>query len=135
MWQKVLPWLQDRGIQPFTLSELAAELRASEPVVKALVYGRRSNGEVWRITPERFLLQEQVAALAASAAAVAQAVGGKGFTAAQYRDATGVGRNRTIEILEFFDSIGVTYRNGDLRKVRPDFEQVVGRAEPVSSDA
>jgi selenocysteine-specific elongation factor len=135
LWRKVLPWLQDRGAQPFTLTELATELRTSEPVVRALVYGRRSNGEVWRITPERFLLREQVAALAASAAALADAVGGKGFTAAQYRDATGVGRNRTIEILEFFDSIGVTYRNGDMRRVRSDFEQVVGHAEAVATNA
>jgi selenocysteine-specific elongation factor len=56
-------------------------------------------------------------------------VGGKGFTAAQYRDAIGIGRNQVIRILEFFDSIGVMRRDGDRRKVRPDYFLVVGQLD------
>lgn len=130
LWQKMQPRLQARGAQPFTVRELASDFRTNEAMIKALLYRRRSNGEVFRITEERFLLRQQVAALAASAAVVAQAVGGKGFTAAQYRDAIGTGRTLAIQILEFFDSVGVTHRNGDLRKMRPDYQLVVGNAEP-----
>jgi len=129
-WQKALPRLQKRGAQPFTVRELATELGTSEASTKALLYPRRSNGEVWRITEERFMLGQQVAALAARAAVLAREVGGKGFSAAQYRDAIGTGRNLAIQVLEFFDSIGVTRRNGDLRKTRPDYELVVGSAAP-----
>lgn len=130
LWQKMQPRLQARGAQPFTVRELASDFRTNEAMIKALLYRRRSNGEVFRITEERFLLRQQVAALAASAAVVAQAVGGKGFTAAQYRDTIGTGRTLAIQILEFFDSVGVTHRNGDLRKMRPDYQLVVGNAEP-----
>ncbi|MFC4312769.1 SelB C-terminal domain-containing protein [Steroidobacter flavus] len=125
-WHKVQRLVQTRGALPFSPSELAADTKISEPVMKALLYRRRSSGDVWRIDDERFMLRDQVAALAERAATLARELGGKGFTAAQYRDAIGIGRNQTIRILEFFDSIGVTRRDGDCRKVRPDYHLVVG---------
>jgi selenocysteine-specific elongation factor len=130
LWLRMLPRLEHRGALPFTASELAGDLNTSEALVKMALYRRRSNGEVWRITDKRFLLRSQVAALAARAAALAQQVAGKGFSAAQYRDSIGTGRTWAIQILEFFDNVGVTHRNGDLRRMRPDYELVVGSAAP-----
>jgi selenocysteine-specific elongation factor len=130
LWQKAQRRLERRGAQPFTARDLAGELAVSEVIVKALLYGRRGSGDVWRITETRFMLRRQIAALAAAAAVVAREVGGKGFTAAQYRDAIGTGRTLAIQILEFFDTIGVTLRNGDLRRMRPDYELVVGASAP-----
>jgi selenocysteine-specific elongation factor len=126
LWRKALPWLEERGTATFTARDLAAELRVSEVVAKALLARMRSNGEVWRVTAEGFLLRQQVSALAAQAAVLAEEGDGKGFTAAQYRDATGIGRNQVIRILEFFDAVGVTRRIGDVRKMRPDHERVTG---------
>ena len=40
-----------------------------------------------------------------------------GFTAAQFRDATGIGRNLAIDVLEYFDRRGITRRFGDKRRV------------------
>lgn len=135
LWQRLLRNPNKRGARPFTVRELVSELSIGEAAVKALLYRRRSNGEVWRITEERFMLREQIATLAARAAVLTQEIGGKGFTAAQYRDAIGTGRTLAIQILEFFDSIGVTHRNGDLRKMRPDYELVVGAAAPYTPPA
>jgi selenocysteine-specific elongation factor len=129
-WQSLLPRLKKRGARPFTTREVASELGIGEVAVKGMLYRRRNGGEIWPITEERFMLRQQVAALAARAAVLAQEVGGKGFTAAQYRDAIGIGRNFTIQLLEFFDAIGVTHRSGDLRKMRPDYELVVGHSAP-----
>ena len=39
--------------------------------------------------------------------------------AAQFRDATGLGRKRAIQILEFFDRIGMLRRVGDTHLLRP----------------
>ena len=39
------------------------------------------------------------------------------LTVRQYRDATGIGRNLAIEILEYFDRQGMTRRYGDIRKI------------------
>jgi selenocysteine-specific elongation factor len=39
------------------------------------------------------------------------------FTAQQYKDASGIGRNVTIEVLEYLDQIGTTKRQGNMRTV------------------
>jgi selenocysteine-specific elongation factor len=39
---------------------------------------------------------------------------------AAFRDAVGLGRKRSIQILEYFDRIGLTRRMGDKRQIRPD---------------
>jgi len=129
-WRRLLPKLRTRGTTPFTVAELAGELHLSEAAVIAMLFRRRSNGDVYRITRERFMLRQQLAALAATAAALTARIGGRGFTAAQFRDAIGTGRTLAIQVLEFFDEIGVTRRIGDLRKTRPDFELVIGAADP-----
>jgi selenocysteine-specific elongation factor len=129
-WHKVQRLVQNRGALSFSPSEAAADAKISEPVMKAMLYRRRGSGDVWRIDEQRFMLRDQVAALAARAAALAKDVGGRGFTVAQYRDATGIGRNHVIRLLEFFDSIGVTRRDGDCRKVPADYHLVVGSAAP-----
>ena len=42
--------------------------------------------------------------------------------AAASRDATGLGRKRAIQILEYFDRIGLTRRVGDVHRLRADTE-------------
>ncbi|MOA60278.1 Selenocysteine-specific elongation factor [compost metagenome] len=37
-----------------------------------------------------------------------------------FRDAVGLGRKRSIQILEYFDRIGLTRRFGDRRQIRLD---------------
>jgi selenocysteine-specific elongation factor len=45
------------------------------------------------------------------------------LTAAVYKDRSGIGRNVTIELLEFFDRQGFTRRAGDARSIlRPAAE-------------
>jgi selenocysteine-specific elongation factor len=41
-------------------------------------------------------------------------------TAANFRDATGLGRKRAIQILEYFDRIGLLRRVGEAHRVRSD---------------
>ena len=130
LWNGALLWLEDRGMAPFTVAELVAELRISEAAVKAMVYRRLQAGDVWQITEKRLMLPDQVARLAACAARLDKAMGGKGFAAAQFRDAVGTGRTMAVQILEFLDGIGVTVRRGDLRKVRSEYAEIVGEVAP-----
>ena len=37
-----------------------------------------------------------------------------------FRDALGIGRKRSIQVLEYFDRIGLTRRLGDQRRIRRD---------------
>ena len=59
---------------------------------------------------------------------MAQSQPGGLFTAAQFRDASGVGRGLAIEILECLDRLGITQRIGDARKMRKDFVPILGPA-------
>ncbi len=73
----------------------------------------------------------EVATLAANAALVARSASKGLFTAAQYRDATGIGRNLTIKVLEYFDMLGITQRIGDTRKMHKNFVPILGPAKPA----
>jgi selenocysteine-specific elongation factor len=129
-WGKLVPWLQERGPIPFTAAEAAKELRTSEVLARALLSRKAATREVWRFAGERLLLGDQVASLVARADELTKAGQGEGFTAAAFRDATGIPRNTVIRMLEFFDSIAVTSRQGDRRKVRANYQRVVGSAPP-----
>ena len=48
------------------------------------------------------------------------------FTAAQFRDRTGAGRQLAIQVLDYLDRRGVTVRRGDLRRAGRDPAQVFG---------
>ena len=74
-------------------------------------------GLVTRISKTRFLTPDQLHELAAIAEKLANADGDGMLMVAEFRDASGVGRNMTIEILEYFDRQKFTRRVGDGRKV------------------
>ena len=44
------------------------------------------------------------------------------FTVRDFRDASGIGRNIAIEVLEYLDGKGFTRRTGDTRTVVKTFE-------------
>jgi selenocysteine-specific elongation factor len=127
LWQAVLEQYSVAEPRPIILADLVRELRAPEPTLRAMLYRRRLAGQVWQISDTRLMLHHHVAGLAATAAALDS--GGTGFTAAQFRDASGLGRNFTILLLEFFDRIGVTRRSGEIRTMRSDQAAIVGSGE------
>ena len=102
------------------LGALAQDPEATE----ALLQRYERFGRVLRVAPNRFFLPETVAALAREAAALAEP---DGFTAADFNRRTGIGRNVTIEVLEFLDAIGLTRRTGELRHMVGDPGEVLGR--------
>ena len=129
MWQIVKPALETAGFNAPQIKDLALQLKLKEPMVKDFLYRKAKSNEIYRVTPDRFYTKGTLAKLAATAQATAQAQPSGIFTAAQYRDWTGVGRGLAIEILEFMDTLGVTQRIGDTRKMRKDFVPILGAAE------
>ena len=129
MWQIVKPALDAAGFNAPLIKDLALQLKLKDAIVKDFLYRKAKSGEVHRVPPERFYTKATLAKLAATAQATALAQPNGTFTAAQYRDWTGVGRGLAIEILEFMDTLGVTQRVGDTRKMRKDFVPILGPAE------
>jgi len=127
MWQALKPILDNAGFNVLPLRELAPAANIKEPILKDFLHRKARTGELIRVTPERFYPRATLAQLAAVAQIVAQAVPA-GFTAAQFRDRSGVGRGLAIEILECLDRLGITQRIGDVRKMRKDFVPILGAA-------
>ena len=128
LWQTIRPALEAAGFAPPPLRDLAASLKLKEATVKDFLHRKAKSGDIMKVTAERFYPRTTLATLAAIAHATAQAQPNGLFTAAQYRDATGIGRSLAIEILELLDTLGITQRIGDMRKMRKDFVPLLGPA-------
>jgi selenocysteine-specific elongation factor len=128
LWQRVKPRLLEAQFRGELVRDLAADLRVQESVLVDFLHRKAANGEVVRVTPQRFYPREIMAQLAALATAMAAEAPGQAFIAARFRDRVGVNRTVAIEILECLDRLGVTQRVGDTRKIRKDFMPILGAA-------
>jgi selenocysteine-specific elongation factor len=76
-------------------------------------------GEVYQVVRDLFYHPDAVRELVALVASLARQHNGA-LGASAFRDASGLGRKRAIQILEFFDRVGYTRFQRDLRLVRAD---------------
>ncbi len=126
LWQQLRPLLDADELRPPRVRELAEALAMQpEPLTRFLRRVTRF-GRVAQVAPNRFFLPETVARLADVAAALATEAPDGRFTASQFKDRSGIGRNVTIEVLEYLDAIGVTRREGDARVVLRRAAEVFG---------
>ena len=126
LWGKITDAVTHRGLRPFTASEIAHDLNVHDRVVNNLLNRRKTEPiDVFKMTEDRYFLRSQLLRLVAIADDLAQAQP-NGFSAAHYRDASGLGRNIVIHILEYFDRLGITQRLDDLRRMRQNFQNVLG---------
>ncbi|MEP6678424.1 MAG: SelB C-terminal domain-containing protein [Betaproteobacteria bacterium] len=132
LWERVYPLLLSAGIDALRVQELAAQAGVNERTLRDLLYRHRGKGAVYRVGEDRFCLRPALATLAATAVSLAQSAPLGTFTAAEFRDAIGVGRNLAIEILDCLDSVGVTLRVGAARRIRHDYVPLLGAATPVT---
>jgi selenocysteine-specific elongation factor len=102
------PWVRD----------LAKTARAAEEEVRRVLRKCAAQGAVYQIVHDLFFDRACVRELAVQLQAQVSQFGD--IEAARYRDAIGLGRKRTIQILEFFDRVGYTRRKGDARLLRAD---------------
>jgi selenocysteine-specific elongation factor len=115
LWQRVEPLLAGGELRPPRVRELAAALGLEpEPLARFLKRVERF-GRVAPVAPNRFFLPRAVGRLADIAAELAAESPDGSFTAAAFKDRTGIGRNLTIAVLEYLDQIGATKRVGDAR--------------------
>jgi len=135
LWETVQPVLIAAGFNPPPLRELTPQLKLKDAILKDFLYRQMKAGNLYKVGAERFYLKATMAVLAATAQAVHAKQPGGLFTAAQYRDATGIGRTLAIEILETLDGLTITQRVGDARKVRKDFVPILGAAEAAPPPA
>ena len=102
------------SLQPPSLGDIAKRLRRPFAAFEREMRALPAFGLAVRVSDNRYYLPARLTALADIAARL-DAEGP--FTVRQFRDASGVGRNVVIEVLEYFDAQGYTRREGDLRRV------------------
>jgi selenocysteine-specific elongation factor len=115
LWGRIRPLLAAGGLRPPRVRELAEALHLDPTAVDRFLARAARFGHVAKVADNRYFLPEAVAALADVACELAAAAPDGRFTAAAFKERTGVGRNVAIEILEFLDKIGATRRVGDAR--------------------
>lgn len=109
--------LRAAGIRPPIVGELAALLGRERAELLTFMRDMARRGHLLPIAPNRFFAPESLGELAAIASGLAEASADGSFDAASYRDASGLGRNLTIEVLEFLDRSGITRRLGERRRM------------------
>ena len=102
------------SIQPPSLGDIAKLLKRPFPAFEREMRALPAFGLAIRVSETRYYLPARLLELAAHAETLAA----KGpFTVRNFRDATGVGRNVVIEVLEHFDRTGFARRTADTRTI------------------
>ena len=114
MAARLLPALAAGRYDPPWVRDLAREFSLAEETVRQLLRKLARAGQLSQVVPDLFYHPAPLAELAHIVAGLPDA------QAASFRDATGLGRKRAIQILEFFDRVGYTRRVRNSHMVRPN---------------
>jgi selenocysteine-specific elongation factor len=115
LWKRLEPQLA--ALRPPTVAELAAASGLEAKKIEAMLARAERQGLVVRVSKNRFFLPKFLQNLQGMAEDLAHQ---KSLTAAAFRDRAGIGRNLTIEVLEYFDRIKFTRRVGDAHVIRSE---------------
>ena len=126
LWKQVSQILEDGGIRPPRVRELAEELKMEPKRMEAFLKRCARQGRLMAVAPNRYFPPAAVRELAEVVERLSAAAAEEGFTAATFKNDTGIGRNVAIEVLEFFDTSGLTRRDGNVRHLRRPAAEVFG---------
>jgi selenocysteine-specific elongation factor len=131
VWQALCGLLeQTPGLRPPRVHELAQMLSLEPARIQAVLLRASNAGLVYRVAPNRFFLPQTVVELGGLAEELCSQSPERAFTAAQYRNRSDLGRNLTIEVLEFLDRMGLTQRTGDARRMLGSPQDLAIQAGP-----
>ena len=116
--RQLQPLIAQGRYDPPWVRDLAIELCEPEERVRQLLRKQVSRGIVHQVVHDLFYDSTRIAELVEIVAAIAREHGS--VDAARFRDTIGLGRKRSIQILEFFDRVGYTRRICDSHVLRVD---------------
>jgi selenocysteine-specific elongation factor len=117
--QKIAPLMASNGFEGHWARDLARDTGESEALMRATLARLAQRGDMHQVVKDLYYTPARMATLAAVARNVATQANGE-VTAAAFRDATGLGRKRAIQLLEYFDRVGLLRRVGDVHRLRSD---------------
>ena len=113
---RVRALLEPAGLRPPIVGELATALGLPLPELLAFLMRAAQLGQLVRVAPNRYYLPPTVDELVCIACALARQAPEGAFDAAAFRDRTGIGRNLTVQVLEFMDREGLMRFDGVRRR-------------------
>jgi selenocysteine-specific elongation factor len=105
------------GMSPPDVSELAASVGQRAPVVPELLALLRDEGHIVEISSNLYLDVELESELRRRV--IERLVNGSTMTMSELRDLLGTTRKYSVPVGEYLDKIGLTRRQGDLRRLGP----------------
>jgi len=125
--QKIAPMLQQARFEGAWARDLAKATQEGEALMRATLARLAQQGDLHQVVKDLYYAGEHIATLAGMARDLARQGEGQ-VLAAGFRDATGLGRKRAIQILEYFDRVGLLRRVGEVHKLRADSTLFESRA-------
>ncbi|MDH4611748.1 selenocysteine-specific translation elongation factor [Pseudomonas sp. BN102] len=116
--ERIWPLLEAGAFDPPWVRDLAKELKVDEGAMRLLERKLARIGLLQQVVKDLFYPDATIRQLALLARQLQDECGS--IKAAAWRDRLGIGRKRSIQLLEHFDRIGFTRRIGDQRKIRED---------------
>ena len=108
--EKLMPWLLEKPFDPPWVRDIATRLGEPEALTRELLKRLAARGETCQVVRDLFYAPAAVRSLGHIAS---ELMDGEGcIRAASFRDRSGLGRKRAIQILEYFDRIGFTRKVG-----------------------
>ena len=124
--EKIQPLLKKAGNVPPRTRELVEMTGIPLKAMDRILKEAGKSGSVIQVADNRHYLPETISELASFTETLANQCQDGAFTVIAFRDASGIGRNLCIEILEYFDAKGFTRREGNARLIRTQKENIFG---------
>ncbi|WP_349975219.1 selenocysteine-specific translation elongation factor [Pseudomonas sp. WHRI 8519] len=118
LWSRLQPRLLEGQFDPPWVRTLASEEQCAEADVRLLLRKLARLGVVHQVVRDLFYPEATLQRMAELL--LGQANETPVVQVAAFRDMLGIGRKRSVQILEYFDRIGLTRRVADQRHIRAD---------------
>lgn len=119
-YARILPeLLGEARFRPPRVRDFASDFGMDEREIRRLLRLTQKLGRTDQIAQDHFFAREVTREMASILCDVAAQSEDGWFTAPAFRDRVQNGRKVAIQILDFFDRMGLTLRRGDLRRINP----------------
>ncbi len=108
------------NLKPPSLAALAESIGIDRELLSKRILPLEESGHLVRVAENRIYHPDAFKKLLETAIELNEQHGDQGFEAKTFKDTAGIGRNLTIDVLEYMDLRGLTRRLGDRRIVRQD---------------
>ncbi len=118
MWEHVSAFYSDEQTRPPTIHEISSQSQIARAVLEKFLERMAQRGYLARVSDTRYFTPGQLQNLGELARNLAAEAPDGTFIVAAYRDRCNLGRNLTIELLEYFDRVGFTQLAGGKRHIK-----------------